>query len=109
MSDIDNALRFKIKNYILNYSLITKEKLSDELSLRWVDYLEYGTADTLIISLQTLGVPRHLASFVIDNHLDCLSIENSAIVDVDLVKLRASIDATQNPTEYSELAIIFNW
>lgn len=109
MSDIDNALRFKIKNYILNYSLITKEKISDEVSLRWVDYLEYGTTDTLVISLQTLGIPRHLASFVINNHLDCLTIENSAIVDIDLEKLQASIDATQNSTEYAELATIFNW
>lgn len=109
MSDIDNALRFKIKNYLLNYSLICSARFSDDSSSKWVDYLEYGTTDLKVIGLQTMGIPRHLAIFVISNYPECLTIENMEIVDIDISVLKDCIDQNTYPEEYKELESLLDW
>src|SRR5699024_12715539 len=44
ISDIETVLRFKIKNYFLNYYLIVSEKIGKEKAgENWAEYLEYGT------------------------------------------------------------------
>ena len=50
-ADIDTALRFKIKNYILNYSLICAHRIGDSVSENWVNYIEYGTTDLSLIHI----------------------------------------------------------
>ena len=109
MSDIDNALRFKIKNYLLNYSLICSARFSDDSSSKWVDYLEYGTTDLKVIGLQTMGIPRHLAIFVISNYPECLTVENMEIVDIDISILKDCIDKNTYPEEYKELESLLDW
>lgn len=110
MSDIDTALRFKIKNYLLNYSLIVSSRLGEkDTGARWVDYLEYGTTNPLIIELQTLGLPRHLADFVIKHHSKCLNFSNEMVVDFDEKQLQEEIDQESFYDEYKELAEIFEW
>ena len=86
MADIDNSLRFKIKSYLLNYSLICKARLSDEGSLKWVDYLEYGTTNPIVIGLQTLGIPRHLSNLIIENYTNCLDVEDGIIKNFNIEK-----------------------
>lgn len=109
MSDIDNALRFKIKNYLLNYSLIFAMRFSNDSCSKWIDYIEYGTTDLRVIGLQTMGLPRHLAIFVINNYSDCLTIENMEIVDIDITALKGNIDQKLYPEEYKELESSFGW
>lgn len=110
MSDIDNALRFKIKNYLLNYSLLCKAKLGNiDNSMRWVDYLEYGTTDSTVIELQVLGIPRHLATFIIQNHAECLELVNGVVTNFDENLLKNKIDKAEFEDEYNELAEIFEW
>ncbi len=56
ISDIDNVLRFKIKNYFLNYYLIVSEKVGKQnAGANWAEYVEYGTTDDIIIELQIIG------------------------------------------------------
>lgn len=110
MSDIDTALRFKIKNYLLNYSLICSSRLGKEdSSANWVDYLEYGTTDPLVIDLQTLGIPRHLANFIIQYHMECLELKNGSVIDFNNQRLQQEISKNEFAEEYKELSNIFNW
>lgn len=109
MADIDTSLRFKIKNYLLNYSLICNSRLLDTESLKWVDYLEYGTTDSLVIGLQNLGIPRHLSNFIITEHYNCLHIENSKIVNVDIQRMKKDINQSEFLQEYNELKTLFEW
>jgi len=110
MSDIDTALRFKIKNYLLNYSLICSKRLGKkDNSVNWVDYLEFGTTDPLIIELQTLGMPRHLAYFIIQHHNKCLELKNGSVINFDDQRLQQEINQKEYAVEYKELANIFDW
>lgn len=56
MKDIENIIRFKIKNYITNYLKLTNQEGND-----WQKYLDYGTNDFLIIELQKIGFERQAA------------------------------------------------
>jgi hypothetical protein len=102
ISDIDNMLRFKLKNYFLNYYLILKEKLGEEYcGENWAEFLEYGTTDKKLIELQNVGLERHLASFILKDHADCLVFELDKLLDIDESKLINKIDP--NTPEYQEL------
>ena len=109
MADIDTSLRFKIKNYLLNYSLICTQRLGDDTTQKWVDYIEYGTTDPVIISLQTLGIPRHLASFIMKECPDCITIEKEEITSFDEEKLRCSDVFKTAREEFYELSSILDW
>lgn len=109
MADIDTALRFKIKNYLLNYSLICQNRIGDLSSENWVNYVEYGTTDQTVIALQTIGIPRHLANFIINEYPECVVIENNIVVSFQDKELKSIIDIKQFQNEYAELAEIFDW
>ena len=109
MADIDTSLRFKIKNYLLNYSLICNQLLGNNTAQKWVDYIEYGTTDPVIISLQILGIPRHLSSFIIKECPDCISIDQNEIISFDEEKLRHSDIFKTARSEFCELSAILDW
>ena len=109
MADIDTALRFKIKNYILNYSLICAHRIGDSISENWVNYIEYGTTNPVVIALQTIGIPRHLASIIINEYPECIILEGDTVVSFDDKKLRDSIDKNQFANEFNEFTELFNW
>lgn len=109
MSDIDTALRFKIKNYLLNYGLICSAKFSDDTSLKWTDFLEYGTTDPIVIELQTIGLPRHLATLIIEEYPECLEIENMNIINMNIQMMKSVIDQNKYYEEYKELETLLDW
>lgn len=109
MADIDTALRFKIKNYLVNYSLICSYRIGDSSSENWVNYIEYGTTDPIVISLQTIGIPRHLANFIIKEYPQYVVLENNIVTSFDDQMLKDAIDKDQFSDEYYELAELFNW
>lgn len=92
-----------------NYSLICAHRLGDSISENWVDYIEYGTTNPVIIALQTIGFPRHLASFIIDEYPQCVIMEGNTLVSFDDKKLRDVIDKKQFEAEFNELAATLNW
>jgi hypothetical protein len=53
LKDIERIIRFKLKNYIINYLLLTKQDESN-----WQNFLEYGTSNKIVIELQKLGFNR---------------------------------------------------
>ncbi|MFJ6413212.1 DEAD/DEAH box helicase [Terribacillus saccharophilus] len=112
VSDIENVLRFKVKNYVSNYSLLVKEIQKEENRLKdndWSEYLEYGTMDKLIIELQNLGFPRHLATFLKKYYIDFFIIENDIITEFLESELKIHFDKEQYYEEYIELAEILDW
>ena len=83
MRDLDNIIRFKIKNYTVNYLKLTKQDDSD-----WQNYLEYGTNDNFIIELQKLGFERQGAIEISKKGRNAFSLnENLEIEQIDLKSL----------------------
>lgn len=107
ISDIENILRFKIKSYTKNYVELSKIKNQNSsrntLNISWDDYLEYGTTDLIIIELQNLGFPRHLAAFLKKNYLDFFIIEEDTIVDFYEEKLLDDLFNSSHKQEFLEI------
>lgn len=113
MSDVENTLRFKIKTYVKNYiDLISYKNNRIELNSeipKWDDFLEYGTTNKIIIELQNIGFPRHIASFLKKEYLDYFVIENGVIVDFYDEELRMKLKESDFKQEYKEICEIFGW
>lgn len=112
VSDIENVLRFKLKNYVSNYNLLINEvnkKVGIPKGNDWSEYLEYGTTDRIVIELQNLGFPRHLASFLKKHYLHFFIIEDNTIIDFLEEGLKNAIDKELYYEEYSELTKILDW
>lgn len=111
VSDIENILRFKIKNYVSNYQALLKDK--DILNLNvsdWESYIEYGTTDNKTIEIQNLGFPRNIAIFLRDKYLDAFEKDNVGIIcDIDETYLKNNIDRNKYKFEYEELSLFMNW
>ena len=103
ISDIDNFIRFKIRNYFENYNMLLKEKLGVENSgANWAEFLEYGTTDTRVIELQNYGVPRHLAQSLVDNFSQFMNFEDRTVLPFDKHEILSRMDVDSD--EYKELS-----
>lgn len=103
ITDIDNALRFKIKNYFLNYYLLVSGKNGVEVAgENWSEYLEYGTTDKVIIDLQNIGFPRHIAMLIKENYDEVLVYDNNDLIDVQTKKLLELLTRDNYLQEYKE-------
>lgn len=104
IADIDNALRFKIKNYFSNYYLLVAGKNGVEAAGEdWSEYLEYGTTDKVIIDLQNVGFPRHIAMLIKENYEDVLVYDDNELTDVQTEKLLGLLLQDNYKQEYDEL------
>ena len=107
ISDIDNVLRFKIKNYFLNYYLIVSKKNGKQTAGdNWAEYVEYGTTDDIVIELQNIGLPRHLSVMIKDNYMDFLTFEDGMLIDLDAKALIENIDDKKYRNELEELKMM---
>lgn len=64
--------------------------------------MEYGTTDLSIIELQNIGLPRHLALFVLENYNQCLVFEDGKLVELNESLLK-SIIREDHKEEFKEL------
>ena len=112
VSDIENILRFKIKNYVSNYQALLKNK-EKNLSVNvadWESYIEYGTTNNRIIEIQNLGFSRNIAIFLLNKYLDAFKKNDMDIIcDVDENYLKNNINRDKYKFEYEELALFMNW
>lgn len=111
VGDLENVLRFKIKNYVSNYQALLKNK--EEASQDtgdWENYIEYGTTDSNIIEIQNLGFPRNIAIFLKNNYLDAfIKNEKGMIYDIDEMFLLENIDKEKHKFDFEELVTFMNW
>lgn len=104
IADIDNALRFKIKNYFSNYYLLVAEKNGVEVAgADWSEYLEYGTTDKIIIDLQNVGFPRHIAMLIKENYEEVLVYDENELVEVQIEKLLGLLLENNHKQEHDEI------
>lgn len=82
LRDIENVIRFKIKNYVTNYLMLTNQDDGE-----WHNYLEYGTNDKITIELQKIGFERQV-SIELKKYTDCFELNsNEEIIAIDKSKL----------------------
>ncbi|MGH1441305.1 MAG: DEAD/DEAH box helicase [Cellvibrionaceae bacterium] len=102
ISNIDNVLRFKLKNYFGNYYDISSEKLgTGNAGKNWGEFLEYGTTDLRIIELQNIGIPRHLANYLLENYSSFFKFDRGSLVSFERFSLINEMD--ENSVEFKEL------
>jgi superfamily II DNA/RNA helicase len=102
ISHIDNILRFKLKNYFGNYYELLAAKLGKEKAGKnWGEFLEYGTTDSRIIELQNIGIPRHLANYLLQNYAYFFEFERSILVSFKKDELLDAMES--NSEELKEL------
>ncbi|QII51332.1 DEAD/DEAH box helicase [Bacillus paralicheniformis] len=109
VSDIENVLRFKIKNYVSNYILLINTINESDKLPNWSEYLEYGTTDNIIIELQNLGFPRHIATLLKKNYIQFFYIEDNVIIDFNEKGLKNEFNKEKYYEEFMELSEILNW
>ena len=99
------ALLFIVEITNNNHNIL-KERLGySDAGANWADYLEYGTTDFKVIELQNIGIPRHLAQYILDNHKECLSFDNNVLTDIKRDLLENNFD--KNSHEYKEYQDLF--
>ena len=109
IADIDNVMRFKIKNYFSNYYLLVSQKNGKEVAgCDWSEYLEYGTTDTIIIDLQNLGFPRHIAMLIKEKFQEVLVYDDNELLEVKIEKLLNLLLENDYKQEYEEIRDIGN-
>lgn len=111
VGDLENILRFKIKNYVSNYQDLLKSK-NNSISNNgdWESYIEYGTTDNTIIEIQNLGFPRNIAIFLKNNYSNAFQKNEKGIIsNIDEAYLLKNIDKDKFKFEFEELAEFMNW
>ena len=104
MGGIDIDLRFKIKNYMTNYYLLLCEKYGKENAGEdWTKYVEYGTTNLKNIELQKLGIPIHIANFLLDNITEGIVFQENCLIEIDKSKILEQINPETNYEEYNEV------
>lgn len=111
VGDLENVLRFKIKNYVSNYQALLKYKGDTGTDISdWESYIEYGTTDSTTIEIQNLGFPRNLAIFLKNNYLSAFQKdEKGKIYNVDELYLLENVDKEKYKFDFEELAAFMNW
>ncbi|HFI0647488.1 DEAD/DEAH box helicase [Streptococcus suis] len=79
LKDVENIVRFKVKNYVMNYL-----NLTGQVEGEWRNYLEYGTNDNTVIELQKIGFDRQVSLELINYQDECFKFNSSGeIVQID--------------------------
>lgn len=108
ISDLEGVIKYKVKSYVSNYQAIIQSK-GKEVVCDWEQYIDYGTTDMEIISIQNLGFSRNLAIFLQKNHIEIFKRdENGVIFDLNNEFLHKIIEESDKKNEYKELSILFD-
>ena len=110
VEDLENILKFKIKNYVSNYQALLRNKGSTSNDIDWESYIEYGTTENIIIEIQNLGFSRNIAIFLRNNYADAFQKnKNGIICNIDEIYLLKNIDKNKFNSEFEELSEFMNW
>lgn len=105
IDDIENVLRFLFEKYFNNYYAMLVEILGEEnAGVNWATFLEYGTQNSIVITLQNFGLSRHSADYLFKNFNDCLNIEGDKLIEINIKKLKQRLGKEE--IEYDEISSI---
>lgn len=103
IEDIESILRFRFERYFNHYHQVLQNVIGESQPIpNWAKYLEYGTYNKDIISLQDLGLSRYTAQYINKHHNDTItsSVNGGIIIDSNLLMQR--LDA--NSLSYLEVS-----
>jgi len=105
IDDIESVLRFLFEKYFNNYYTMLVEILGEEnAGVNWATFLEYGTQNTIVITLQNYGLSRHSADYIFKKFKDCLKIEGDKLIEINIKKLKSRL--SKEEIEYDEISSI---
>lgn len=108
ISDLEGIIKYKVKSYVSNYQAILQAK-GLEIRYDWEKYIDYGTTDSEIISVQNLGFSRNLSIFLQKNHKEIFKKDrNGVIFDVNNELIEKVIKESDRKNEYKELSILLD-
>jgi POLQ-like helicase len=106
LKDIEYVLQYVIEMYFENYYSILEYFFEAEAGVNWATYLEFGTKNPIIISLQNQGFSRQTAIYIYNHCFDSLIIENNKLINVNKSRLLNYIDYSS--VYYDEVTTILN-
>ena len=93
IKDIESVLRFQFEKYFNHYYMVIKSILGeDNAGENWASLLEYGTRNKIIIALQNVGLSRHSATEIYENHRSVLKMEGNRLKSIDKESLIKELD-----------------
>jgi Superfamily II helicase len=102
IDDIEKVLRFILEKYFNNYYAMLLEIYGeDNAGSNWSTFLEYGTQNSTVISLQNLGLSRHTANFLYTNYKHHIVIENDKLKSINSTAIMLSMD--KDSIEFDEV------
>jgi len=105
IDDIESVLRFLFEKYFNNYYAMLVEILGEEnAGVNWATFLEYGTQNTIVITLQNYGLSRHSADYIFKKFKDCLKIEGDKLIEINIKQLKSRL--SKEEIEYDEISSI---
>lgn len=91
LEDIEQVIKYSISNYVKKFVKLYEQIKGMALDISILDYMEYGTMDVKIITLQKMGISRELAHELI--------IQNMVNYDENALKIK-DIDKLQNKKKF---------
>jgi superfamily II DNA/RNA helicase len=105
IDDIEGVLRFLFEKYFNTYYAMLVEIFGEEnAGANWATFLEYGTQNSIVISLQNYGLSRHSADYIFKNFKDCLKIDGDKLIEINIKKLKSRL--SKEEIEYDEISSI---
>lgn len=86
LEDIENTIQYSICNYVKKYIQLYEEFLNLSLTTSVYDYIEYGTMNDDMITLQKMGISRDLSNELIKQGLIIISDQSLKIQNIDSLK-----------------------
>ncbi|MEH6949727.1 hypothetical protein V7068_22330, partial [Bacillus sp. JJ634] len=93
-----------IQKYVNHYYLMLQEVLGkDNAGTNWANFIEYGTRSSAEITLQNLGLSRHVADYLLRNYLEYFKFKNGRLINIMKNKLIEELD--ENSIERQEVLL----
>ncbi|MBP3432088.1 MAG: DEAD/DEAH box helicase [Clostridia bacterium] len=86
LEDIEQIIKYSISNYVKKFIKLYEQIKSISLGINILDYLEYGTMDATMITLQKMGISRELAHELINQQMLVYDDSILKIKDIDKLK-----------------------
>ncbi len=106
LTDLENIIQYKLLLYFSNFLDLINYINVETNENDWSRYLEYGTINSVEITLQNLGLSRQSAKYINENYPKCISITSEGEIHINLEFLKETLD---NKNMYTEeiLRVLF--
>ncbi|WP_312096196.1 DEAD/DEAH box helicase [Niallia sp.] len=102
--EIEEILRFHIQKYVNHYYLMLQEVLGkNNAGTNWGNFIEYGTRSSAGITLQNLGLSRHVADYLIRNYPQYFKFKDGRLINIRKNRLLEELD--ENSIERQEVLL----